>query len=207
MHEVVIIDFETTGLSPREGDRATEVAAVVVAEGRIVDRFQSLMNGGRSIPSFIQQLTGITNRMIQTAPKSETVMRQLHDFIAGRPLVAHNASFDRNFLGAELERIGRSSPADMLCSMLLARRIYPDAPNHRLETLIQHVRIAPVGQYHRAMADAEMTGLFWLAMLAKIERDFSLPEVPLSLLQRLQTIPKSGVAKCVESFRRRHWPA
>jgi DNA polymerase-3 subunit epsilon len=207
MHEVVIIDFETTGLSPQQGDRATEVAAVVVAEGRIVDRFQSLMNGGRSIPSFIQQLTGITNRMIQGAPKSETVMGQLHDFIAGRPLVAHNASFDRNFLGAELERIGRACPKDMLCSMMLARRIYPEAPNHRLETLIRHVRIPPVGQYHRAMADAEMTGLFWLAMLAKLKRDFCLPEVPFPLLQRLQTTPKSGVGKCVETFRKRHWPA
>ncbi len=204
MHEVVILDFETTGLSPMQGDRATEVAAVVVAGGRIVDRFQSLMNGGRTIPAFVQQLTGITNPMIRAAPKSAAVMSQFHDFIAGRPLVAHNASFDHKFLAAELELIGLSCPSDMLCSMKLARRIYPEAPNHKLETLIRHTRTPPAGQYHRAMADAEMTGLFWLAMLEKLKRDFALADVPLPLLQRVQAAPASGLKKCVDSFRKHH---
>ena len=114
MHERVIIDFETTGLSPRFGDRATEVAAVVIDETGIIDRFQSLMNGGRTIPPFIQQLTGITNAMIRQAPKAEVVMHQLIVFIAGRPLVAHNASFDHGFLGAELDRIGKPCPLSLI---------------------------------------------------------------------------------------------
>ncbi|MEF8716575.1 MAG: 3'-5' exonuclease [Candidatus Accumulibacter necessarius] len=207
MGERVIIDFETTGLSAMQGDRATEVAAVVIDETGIVGRFQSLMNGGRRIPPFVQDLTGISNAMIRQAPRAEEVMRRLLDFIAGRPLVAHNAAFDHGFLGAELDRIGEACPTELLCSMKVARRVYPEAPNHRLETLIRHVRIEATGQYHRALADAEMTALLWLRMEHKLQSDFDLPEVPLELMQRIQTAPCKALDKCVTSFKRRAWPA
>jgi len=207
MGERVIIDFETTGLSAMQGDRATEVAAVVIDETGIVGRFQSLMNGGRRIPPFVQALTGISNAMIRQAPRAEEVMRQLLDFIAGRPLVAHNAAFDHGFLGAELDRIGADCPTGLLCSMKVARRVYPEAPNHRIETLIRHVRIEATGQYHRALADAEMTALLWLRMEHKLQSDFDLPEVPLELMQRIQTAPCKALDKCVVSFKRRAWPA
>ena len=206
MGERVIIDFETTGLSAMQGDRATEVAAVVIDETGIIGRFQSLMNGGRRIPPFVQDLTGISNAMIRQAPRAEEVMRQLLDFIAGRPLVAHNAAFDHGFLGAELDRIGEACPTGLLCSMKVARRVYPEAPNHRLETLIRHVRIEATGQCHRALADAEMTALLWLRMERKLQNDFDLPEVPLELMQRIQTAPCKAVDKCVASFKRRVWP-
>jgi len=67
MEPVVVIDFETTGLSPDHVARATEIAAVLVRDGEIVDRYQSLMNAGQRVPAFIQSLTGITNRMIRAA--------------------------------------------------------------------------------------------------------------------------------------------
>ena len=207
MHQRVIIDFETTGLSPRFGDRATEVAAVVIDETGIIYRFQSLINGGRTIPPFIQQLTGITNAMIRQAPKAEVVMHQLIAFIAGRPLVAHNASFDHGFLGAELDRIGKVCPTELLCSMKVARRVYPEAPNHRLETLVRHAGIPTAGQYHRALADAEVTALLWLRMERKLQNDFSLPEVPLELMRRIQTAPCKALGKSVDSFKRRTWPS
>ncbi len=207
MRERVIIDFETTGLSAMLGDRATEVAAVVIDETGIIDRFQSLMNGGRRIPPFVQNLTGISNAMIRQAPRAEEVMRQLLDFIAGRPLVAHNAAFDHAFLGAELDRIGESCPTGLLCSMKVARRVYPEAPNHRLETLIRHLRIEATGQHHRALADAEMTALLWLRMEQKLQNDFALPAVPLALMQGLQTAPCKSLGKYVDSFKRRNWPA
>lgn len=203
MRELVIIDFETTGLSPDQGDRATEVAAVVITEAGITARYQSLMNAGRSIPAFVQQLTGITNAMIRAAPRAETVMGELFDFIAGRPLVAHNAAFDRKFLGAELERIAKPCPSDLLCSMKVARRVYPEAANHQLETLVRHAAIKVTGRYHRALADAEMTALLWLRMEQKLKQDFQLPDLPLELLQRIQAAPCKGLGKCVESFKRR----
>ena len=67
MEPVVVIDFETTGLPTDHGARATEIAAVLVRDGEIVDRYQSLMNAGQRVPAFIQSLTGITNRMIRAA--------------------------------------------------------------------------------------------------------------------------------------------
>lgn len=94
MSRVGVIDFETTGLSPAMGDRATEVAIVLLEDGRVVDRFQSLMNAGVRISPFIEQYTGISNDMIRVAPPAGDVMAQAMRFAQGVPLVAHNASFD-----------------------------------------------------------------------------------------------------------------
>lgn len=199
---VVVIDFETTGLSPGQGGRATEVAAVLVSNGGIVDRYQSLMNAGAYIPPFIESLTGISNRMIRQAPGAAAVMAELAEFIGEIPLVAHNAAFDRQFLQAELQRIGRPQRAKMLCSMRMARRIYPNAPNHKLATLVRHARVAETGAYHRALADAEMTAGLWLKMQEDLEETFKLPSVPLALLEKIQNAPCNGLRGCVEAYRR-----
>ena len=82
MGKIVIIDFETTGLSPALGDRATEVAAVIIKDNKIINSFQSLMNDGVAIPFYIQQLTGISNAMLRKAPPCQKVMQELADFIA-----------------------------------------------------------------------------------------------------------------------------
>lgn len=197
---VIVIDFETTGMSPEHGARATEVAAVLVSNGAIVDRFQSLMNAGVSIPPFIQELTGITNRMIRTAPSAASVMRELAGFIGEMPLVAHNAAFDRKFLDAELRRIGQPHSAQMLCSMRIARRIYPQAPNHKLATLVRHACITETGKYHRALADAEMTAGLWLKMQEELGHSFKLETVPLALLHKIQSAPRHGLRSCVEAY-------
>ena len=100
MDIVAVIDFETTGLSPAMGDRATEIAAVILEDGKVVDRYQSLMNAGRRIPAFIENLTGISDAMVRTAPTAATVMREVADFVGAYPLLAHNASFDCKFWDA-----------------------------------------------------------------------------------------------------------
>ena len=97
MEVVAVIDFETTGLSPAQGDRATEIAVVILQDGQVVERYQSLMNAGVRIPSFIQELTGISNAMIRSAPPVADVMREVSAFVGDHPLVAHNASFDCKF--------------------------------------------------------------------------------------------------------------
>lgn len=91
----ILLDFETSGLSPHYGDRAIEIGAVLIENSLIVDRFQSLMNQGFRINSFIEAYTGISNDMVEAAPPCEEVMEQFADFIGDFPLVAHNASFDR----------------------------------------------------------------------------------------------------------------
>ena len=198
METVAVIDFETTGLSPAMGDRATEVAVVVVDDGKIVDRYQSLMNAGARIPAFIEALTGISNAMIRKAPPAAEVMNVLAEFVGDVPLVAHNASFDSRFLDAEWLRINRQRQQEFACSMLLARRIYPVAPNHKLGTLVSHLGLPSALRHHRALADAEMTAHLWLRMLSDIRQQYGLSAVPHEFLRTLQKTPKAQMNSCVE---------
>lgn len=201
--KVVVLDFETTGLSPDRGDRATEIGAVVLQRGEVVDRFQSLMNAGVGIPAFVQSLTGITNRMIADAPPAEQVMRAFAEFAGDMPLVAHNASFDKRFLDTELRRVGIRRRGRFACSMRVARRIYPDARNHKLNTLARYMGLDWSGRHHRAMADVEMTTQLWCAMQQRIAHDYGLGSVPHRLMRDLQSTPASGVRTLVKKFARR----
>lgn len=154
------------------GDRATEVAIVLVQDGKIVDRFQSLMNAGVRISGFIEAYTGISNEMIESAPPAAEVMAAASRFVGDAPMVAHNASFDRRFWAAELERLGADGPADNMhapyaCTMLLARRLYPEARSFRLGSLAAFHDLPSSGRAHRALADAEVAA----ALLARIQRD------------------------------------
>jgi DNA polymerase-3 subunit epsilon len=164
---IAVIDFETTGISPAMGDRATEVAIVVTEGGRVVDRFQSLMNAGVHIPSFITQLTGITNAMVASAPAAAQVMREAARFVGSVPMVAHNASFDRRYWQAELTLAGEPATHAFACTVLLSRRLYPQAPSHKLGTLVDFFGLPRTGAAHRAMADAEMAA----ELLTRIQHD------------------------------------
>jgi DNA polymerase-3 subunit epsilon len=193
MPPTAVIDFETTGISPGCGDRATEVAIVLLEGGRVVDRFQSLMNAGVRIPSFITQLTGITNAMVASAPDAAQVMREASRFVGGAPLVAHNAGFDRRFWQAELAHAGLAAPQPFICTLLLSRRLYPEAPSHKLGALVDYHGLARTGQAHRALADAEMAA----ELLGQIGRDLrtrhGVAAPDHALLMALQRCAKSAV--------------
>ena len=90
---VVVLDFETTGLSPGEGDRGIEIGAIKIEQGQITGRFQELMYPGRRISHFIESHTGITNEMLDKARPCGAVMRDFAEFIAGFNLVAHNGRY------------------------------------------------------------------------------------------------------------------
>lgn len=197
---VIVLDFETSGLSPRYGDRAIEIGAVRIENSMIVDRFQSLMNPGFRINSFIESYTGITNDMVEAAPPCEEVMEQFAEFIDDLPLVAHNASFDRKFLDAELGFINKSRKSKMACSMLAARRVYPDAPNHKLGTLVSYCGIYTDGTFHRALADAEMTGHLWVAMIDEIKNSFGIDQVPFDLMRKVSKITKAKIHAYLEKI-------
>lgn len=189
-YTVAVIDFETTGLSPGYGDRTIEVGVVLVCDNRIVDRFQSLMNPEKRVSGFIEEYTGITNRMLAAAPPVRDVIGKLALFIGRHPLVAHNASFDSRFLDAEYGRIQLTRKNEFACSMLAARRLYPDAPNHRLETLVHYKGLKTDGVRHRALADAEMTAHLWIRMIEDIKSTFGLREVPFTLMQQMAKVPR-----------------
>ena len=193
MKLTAVIDFETTGISPGCGDRATEVAIVLLEDGRAVDRFQSLMNAGVRIPAFITQLTGITNAMVAGAPDAARVMRDASRFVGNAPLVAHNAAFDRRFWQAELARAGLVAPQPFICTLLLSRRLYPQAPNHKLGSLVDYHGLPRTGQAHRALADAEMAA----GLLGQIQHDLRtrhrVAQPDHALLMALQRCAKSAV--------------
>jgi DNA polymerase-3 subunit epsilon len=191
MEAVAVIDFETTGLSPAQGDRATEVAAVIVEGGRVVDRYQSLMNAGVRIPAYIEALTGISNAMIRSAPSAGEVMRAVSDFVGDTPIVAHNAAFDAKFWDAELARIQRSRTQEFICSLLLSRRLFPLAPSHKLGALVEYASLPVAGRFHRALADAEMAAGLLLRLEEELRLRHQVRDVSVELLRRIQRAPKA----------------
>lgn len=192
---VIVLDFETTGMSPDYGDRVIEVGAVRIADGEVAEHFQGLMNPGRHISAFIEDFTGITNAMVAAAPPCEEVMKELFSFIADSAIVAHNSSFDRRFLVAEWRRLDIDCDNPFACSMLTARRIYPDAPNHKLGTLVAYNNLSNNGVFHRALADAQMTAQLWLHMLNTIEQNYDAKNLSFATMQELGKIPKASVAR------------
>jgi DNA polymerase III subunit epsilon len=192
---LVVLDYETTGLSPDQGDRGIEIGAVLLEGGKVCDRFQRLMNPGFRVSTFIENCTGITNTVLRSANNCESATQEFARFIDGHNLVAHNASFDRRFLDAEMEYADCSYSGSFACSMLASRRLYPHAPNHQLGTLVQLLELDNDGVFHRALADAEMTALLWMDMLKVLAEKFQLKNVSFGTMQQLTRTNKGAVEK------------
>jgi DNA polymerase III subunit epsilon len=156
--EFVVLDLETTGGSPAN-DRITEVGAVKIRGGEVIGTFQTLVNPGVPIPPLISALTGITDPMVADQEPIEVVLPCLLEFLGGAVLVAHNASFDRRFVQANLERHGYQRLTNrVVCTARLARKLLPrdEVPNVRLATLAAYLG-ATVAPCHRALTDARAT--------------------------------------------------
>ena len=195
---IAVIDFETTGMAPAQGARATEVAIVLLEGSQVVDRFASLMQTGAWIPPFIEELTGISNAMVAAAPPAEAVMREAARFVGDAPMVAHNAAFDSKFWQSELQHAGVQATQPFACTVLLSRRVYPDAPSHKLGNLIDHLGLPRTGRAHRALADAEMAA----ALLARMQHDlgqrYGVPWPDHALLMRLQACKRQALGKLLQ---------
>ena len=195
---IAVIDFETTGMVPAQGARATEVAIVLLEGTQVVDRFASLMQTGAWIPPFIEELTGISNAMVAAAPPAEAVMREAARFVGNAPMVAHNAAFDSKFWQSELQHAGLQATQPFACTVLLSRRVYPDAPSHKLGNLIDHLGLPRTGRAHRALADAEMAA----ALLARMQHDlgqrYGVPWPDHALLMRLQASKRQALDKLLQ---------
>ena len=202
MEPIAVIDFETTGMSPGQNCRATEIAAVIVQDGRIVARYQSLMNSGAWVPPFIENLTGISNAMLRSAPSSTQVMGEVADFVGSLPLVAHNAAFDQKFWDSELALIQRARRQNFACSMLLARRLLPQAPNHKLGTLNSWAGLPHTGKAHRAMADTEMAANLTLYLSRILREQHGITDVSHDFLCSLQKVPAAKVMLALSAARR-----
>ena len=150
-----IIDIETTGGLVKR-DKITEIAIILHDGNEIVDRFESLINPERSIPEFISRMTGITDDMVATAPKFYEVARQIVEMTNDAVFVAHNARFDYSFIREEFQRLGYTYTRKQLCTVRLARQVFPGLQKYGLDALIRHFDIH-VQNRHRAMDDTLAT--------------------------------------------------
>ncbi|XOV89805.1 MAG: PolC-type DNA polymerase III [Pseudomonadota bacterium] len=200
MSTYAVLDFETTGLSPSLGARPTEIGICIVEGNRIVDRYQSLMNPGVSIPYDVQRLTGITDSMVRSAPTVAVAMKEAADFVGSRPLLAHNAAFDQKFWEIELRRIKRNPRKDLACSLLISRRIFPQLANYRLETLVKNLKLPNSGSYHRALADAECTAHLLVRIKAELQARYKVSSVDHALLMAIQSSRKTELLRCIRQF-------
>jgi len=167
--DFVVFDLETTG-AKSPPCRVTEIGAYRVRKGVIVKEFQTLVNPETPIPSFITQLTGISNLMVKNAPKFREIATDFLDFIGDSVLVAHNAHFDMRFLNHEIARVYENyrlaNPS--LCTVRLSRRLNRNVENHRLKTLADYYCVALVN-HHRAGDDAHATAHIFINLLEQLQ--------------------------------------
>lgn len=192
---IVMLDFETTGMSPEQGARITEVAALRIQDGRICERFVSLVNCQVRIPPFISELTGITQAMVNRAPPASEVVPALVEFIGTDALAAHNASFDEKFLLAESAR-QQLTPAhqQLICSLKLARRVLPGLGSYKLSSLASELGIRFNGSAHRAEADAEVTAKLLLHIGGQLQQRYELERIDAALFSTINRLSASKVA-------------
>lgn len=167
----VVFDVETTGLSAVY-DTIIELAAVKVENGEIVDRFERFANPHHPLSQTTIDLTGITDDMVKNAPEVEEVLKDFKAWMGDAILVAHNASFDMGFLNQGFKRIDiEKAPNPVIDTLELARFLFPNFKNHRLNTLCKHLNIE-LTQHHRAIYDAEATGyLMWKLLKDAFEKE------------------------------------
>ena len=165
-----VVDVETTGGRPRDGDRITEIAVVEVKDGAVVDEYQSLVNPGRTIPPMVERLTGISGGMVRTAPYFEHVAPEVARRLEGRVFVAHNVGFDYAFVIHELQQaLGEAPRGPTLCTVRLARGLLPRLRRRNLDALAQHYGIR-IHARHRAHGDALATARILIRMLDEAAR-------------------------------------
>jgi DNA polymerase III epsilon subunit family exonuclease len=167
LHELsyVVVDTETTGGRSWLGDRITEIAAVVVRGGEIVEVYETLVNPQRSIPPFITALTNITWDMVKDAPTFERVAPDVLKVLEGNVFVAHNATFDWRFLTAELNRAtGRQLRGRRLCTVKIARKVLPQLPRRSLDHVARYYGVT-IQNRHRAGGDAIATAKCLIRMV------------------------------------------
>jgi DNA polymerase-3 subunit epsilon len=198
---IVMLDFETTGLSPAMGDRITEVAALRIVDGKVTERYVSLINCNARIPSFITSLTGISQQMVDDAPPVRRVLPELLDFIGSDTLSAHNASFDEKFLVAEADRLGLA-PAHkaLVCSLKLSRRLFPGMPSYKLGVLSSQLGIRFRSAAHRAESDAEVGAELLHHIARHLGRSFGVAQVESQVLLSVNKLSAAKVPAFLDKY-------
>ena len=181
---LAFVDLETTGTSAHD-DRVTEIGIVRV-DGHGLREWSSLVDPGRPIPPMIQSLTGISDAMVAGAPRFADIADEVAAQLDGHLFIAHNAAFDHGFLRQEFLRLGRAFEPEVLCTVRLSRKLYPQHRRHNLDSIIARHGLS-VESRHRALDDARLLWQFWQSA----RRDFGDEHI---------------AAAAAALSRRQHWP-
>ncbi|HEX2938161.1 MAG TPA: PolC-type DNA polymerase III [Ruminiclostridium sp.] len=166
--EFISFDLETTGLS-RENDRITEIGAVRIRGGEIVEEFDTFVNPERHIPENITELTGIDDDMVKDAPSDSEALAKFIEFCGDAPLVAHNAQFDAGFVHAALKRNNMKFDFTYIDSIPICRALYPELKSYKLNLVAKHLKLPPFN-HHRACDDARELAEIFKILLVDLEK-------------------------------------
>ncbi len=160
---IVVLDFETTGLNTRS-DRIIEIGAVKLQNGRVVDTLSEMVNPGIPLPAKITEITGIEDYMLADAPRAESALPRLLDFIGDAPLAAHNAGFDCAVLDSELQRLGIKRKWTVIDTLFFAQKLHPEYNRFNLKSVCKQLGVS-LKNAHRAVHDATATAEILAIML------------------------------------------
>ncbi|QHE52494.1 ATP-dependent DNA helicase DinG [Pontibacillus sp. HMF3514] len=184
MPKFVVVDLETTGHTPKKGDKIIEVGMVTIEDGEIVHQFHSMVNPEQPIPSFISQLTGIEDQDVQDAPLFDEIVDEIVHLCQDAYFVAHHVQFDLGFLNHAIqETTGKSLDIPVIDTVELGRIMIPQAPGYKLAQLAEYLDVAHENP-HRALADAYVTANILLQFIHKAK------QLPYETLQQLSTLDR-----------------
>ncbi|WP_160721301.1 ATP-dependent DNA helicase DinG [Bacillus sp. USDA818B3_A] len=197
LNKFVVVDLETTGNTPKKGDKIIQFAAVVIENGIITEQFSSLINPQKQIPVFIEELTGINDDMVKDAPLFSKISEKVQSLLEGAYFVAHNVLFDLSFLQEELLQAGEEGfYGSVLDTVELARILYPTADSYKLTDLAEKENLTH-DRPHQADSDALVTAELLLILLKRLAR---LPKVTMTHLKMLSGGLKSDLQLFLEEM-------
>ena len=165
--EFIVFDIETTGLSAQTC-RITEIGAVKIKQGKVLDRYNVFVNPETPIPEEIVALTGITDEMVKDADTIDKVLPEFLAFCGDRLLIAHNADFDTGFIRHNANELGIPFENPYLDTVALSRYLNPELKKHKLDVLAEYFGLGDFN-HHRACDDAEMLAMIFFKMMEKLE--------------------------------------
>ena len=165
----VCFDTETTGLKPAE-EEITEIAAVKVRNGEVLEEFQTYVNPHKPIPANITELTGISDETVKDAPELSEALPQFLEFAGDLPLVAHNAGFDMAFIHRACERLGIEREFTSIDTVEMCKILFPDMKRHKLDVMAKKLKVGPF-DHHRASEDAAVLGRIYIKLLEKMQEE------------------------------------
>ena len=184
LHDLVFVDLETTGADPAY-DRVTEVGLVRVRDGELVEEWSSLVNPERPIPAYIEAMTSISDEMVAGAPRFADIAALVRQKLDGAVFVAHNARFDYSFLRSEFRMLDMPFSAQVLCTVKLSRRLFPEFARHNLDAVMERHGLSCSAR-HRALGDAQVLHEFW----RKLKQDVAPPTLAATVQAEQQTAPE-----------------